>query len=222
MNNAREAILRTIRFATGGASGARAAEYAAIERQYRRAGELEPKALLECFIDRLHDYGSGIYRCTEGEIPQTVAQVLEQHGKTSLLVSDSAPSDWLPPSFAFVQDTNLAYSAIDESEGVLTGCAAAIALTGTIVLRHTDERRALTLIPDYHLCIVFEDQVVETVPEAMSIMRAFSRAPITTVSGPSATADIEMTRIKGVHGPRFLDVVLASRDEGKHSTTNSQ
>ncbi len=217
MNSAREEILRTIRFATGGASPTHSDEYAAIQRQYRRTGELDPNALGEYFIDRLHDYGSGIYRCAEREISQTVARVLEQHGKTSLLVSASAPPDWLPPSIVFVSDANLTYSAIDESEGVLTGCAVAIALTGTIVLRHTDERRALTLIPDYHLCIVFEEQIVETVPEAMAIMRACSRVPITTVSGPSATADIEMTRIKGVHGPRFMDVILASRGEGTYS-----
>jgi L-lactate dehydrogenase complex protein LldG len=84
-------------------------------------------------------------------------------------------------------------------------------LTGSIILHHTSERRALTLIPDYHLCVVFEDQVFETVPEAIREIAALADAPITTIAGPSATADIEMTRVKGVHGPRFLDVILAGR-----------
>jgi L-lactate dehydrogenase complex protein LldG len=86
----------------------------------------------------------------------------------------------------------------------------AIAFTGTIILRHGagEGTRALTLIPDYHLCVVFADQVVETVPEGFERLRGMETSPLTTISGPSATADIEMTRVKGVHGPRFLDVIL--------------
>jgi L-lactate dehydrogenase complex protein LldG len=86
----------------------------------------------------------------------------------------------------------------------------AVALTGTIMLRHStgEGRRALTLIPDYHLCVVHADQVVETVPEGIRKINAFADVPITTISGPSATSDIEMTRIKGVDGPRVMDVIL--------------
>ena len=103
---------------------------------------------------------------------------------------------------------------LDSSDGAVTGCSGAIARTGTILLRHAgaDGRRALTLIPDYHLCVVFAAQVVETVPEGLARAWAGSGTGVplllTTISGPSATADIEMTRIKGVHGPRTLDVVL--------------
>jgi L-lactate dehydrogenase complex protein LldG len=109
-----------------------------------------------------------------------------------------------------VPDQNLPYELLDASEGVLTGCAAAIALTGSIILRHTEAegRRALSLIPDYHLCVVFENQIVETVPEAIDLLSAFPLVPVTTIAGPSATADSEMTRIKGVHGPRTLEVIL--------------
>jgi L-lactate dehydrogenase complex protein LldG len=92
----------------------------------------------------------------------------------------------------------------------LTDCAVAIASTGTIVLRHSagEARRALSLIPDYHLCVVFAAQIVETVPEGIDQMKTFSHIPITTIAGPSATSDIEMTRVNGVHGPRILDVIL--------------
>jgi L-lactate dehydrogenase complex protein LldG len=101
---------------------------------------------------------------------------------------------------------------VDASEGVLTDCALAIATTGTIVLRHSagEARRALSLIPDYHLCVVQASQVVETVPEGIQQMKAFANIPITTIAGPSATADIEMIRVKGVHGPRMLDVILVA------------
>ena len=117
---------------------------------------------------------------------------------------------WLPAGIEFVPDEDLSFDFLDRSEGVLTGCSFAIASTGTIVLGHAagEGRRALTLIPDYHLCVVHAGQVVQTVPQA--IRGAAERRPslLTTISGPSATADIEMTRIRGVHGPRTLDVVL--------------
>src|SRR5690242_6329258 len=106
----------------------------------------------------------------------------------------------------------MAATDLDEFDGVLTGSTVAIAETGTIVLQNAagQGRRAVTLVPDYHLCIVEVSDVVGTVPEAMGRLRATATLPITFFSGPSATADIEMTRIKGVHGPRFLDVILAS------------
>jgi L-lactate dehydrogenase complex protein LldG len=131
-----------------------------------------------------------------------------------LLAPPGIPEHWLPYHIEFTADDNLPYDVLDRSEGVLTGCALAIARTGTIVLRHSSEegRRALTLIPDYHLCVVYGRQVVETVPEAIREMLDFGTAPITTISGPSATSDIEMTRVKGVHGPRTLDVILVEPD----------
>ena len=242
MSSAREEILGRIRAATGGANSAREGDYLGIARAYRQGHTWGQNEILACFIDRLQDYGCGVYRCADHEIAATIGDSLRREEKRSLLIPGGLPRAWLPShEFEFVEDTNLsyeelrttdspdaaksaevpllfgaapgglcAYEEIELCEGVLTGCAIAIGLTGTIVLQHTAERRALTLIPDYHLCVVFEDQVVESVPEAVRAMRDFGTVPLTTISGPSATADIEMTRIKGVHGPRTLDVILVS------------
>jgi L-lactate dehydrogenase complex protein LldG len=107
-------------------------------------------------------------------------------------------------------DTGLTATELDHFEGVVTGCTVAISQTGTLILQTVpgQGRRAPTLVPDYHLCVVMADDVVETVPEAMDRLQPTASLATTFVSGPSATADIEMTRIKGVHGPRFLDVVV--------------
>jgi L-lactate dehydrogenase complex protein LldG len=141
-----------------------------------------------------------------------IGDVLRERGKRSLLVPSGLPLQWLPPLFDFIRHPKMTNHEMDQAEGVATGCAVAIAATGTIVLAHSSAAgsRALTLIPDYHLCIVFEQQVVETVPEGIERITNLSRQPLTTVAGPSATADIEMTRVKGVHGPRTLDVILLS------------
>lgn len=167
-------------------------------------------ARLDLFVDRLHDYDAIVYRNNELRIRETIAGVMTQRGKSGLLIPAGLPAEWLPAGFSFVSDSGLSYSDIDASQGVLTGCALAIAMTGTIVLRHSagEGRRALTLIPDYHLCVVFANQVVETVSQGIREMANFAGVPLTTISGPSATSDIEMTRIKGVHGPRTLDVIL--------------
>jgi len=115
-----------------------------------------------------------------------------------------------PPGFELVTDEGLSAAELDGVEGVVTGSAVAIAETGTIVLQNVagQGRRAATLVPDYHLCVVRAEDVVETVAEAMGRLAGTAALATTFVSGPSATADIEMTRIKGVHGPRFLDVIL--------------
>jgi len=208
--SARAAVLAKIRHAVGDHTPAREAEYAAIPREYRRQSVLSREATVDLLADRLRDYDAHIYRCAGHEIAQTVASAMAERGKTTLLRAARLPAEWLPSSFRFPVVDGLSYEEIDQAEGVITGCVAAIALTGTIVLRHGphDSRRALTLIPDYHLCVVFAEQVVETVPEGFERLRGMETLPLTTVSGPSATADIEMTRVKGVHGPRFLDVIL--------------
>jgi L-lactate dehydrogenase complex protein LldG len=121
------------------------------------------------------------------------------------------PAEVLPAGIAFETDhVGLSEAALDGFDGVLTLCAVGIAETGTLVLQNAlgQGRRALSLVPDYHVCLVRAEAVVATVPEAFARLQATAELATTFISGPSATADIEMTRIKGVHGPRFLDVVL--------------
>ncbi len=212
MHDARSSILQRIRESTGKTSSERAGEYTSIRREYEISGTLDGSQRLDLFADRLRDYGCGVYDCVEHEIAGALAEVLTERRKQRLLIPAQLSTRWLPEAFEFVRDDGLTTLAINAAEGVVTGCALAIASTGTIVLRHTvhEGRRALTLIPDYHLCVVFEQQVVETVPEAIRQISSFDRVPLTTVSGPSATSDIEMTRVKGVHGPRTLDVIVVS------------
>jgi len=127
-----------------------------------------------------------------------------------MVVPAGLAAEWLPGGVEFVVDAGLAAVELDAVDGVMSGATLAIAETGTVVLQNVagQGRRAVTLVPDYHLCVVRVEDVVETVPEAMERLQATSGLATTFVSGPSATADIEMTRIKGVHGPRFLDVIL--------------
>ncbi|HEU0121444.1 MAG TPA: lactate utilization protein C [Bryobacteraceae bacterium] len=209
--SAREEILGRIRAALpAGRDAVRQAEYAEIDRQYQAAPVLPLEEKIALFRERLEDYNAEVHRCAPAGVAATVAQVLRARGKSGLLIAEGTPGGWLPDGFSFTKDDGQAYKELDRSEGVLTGCAAAIALTGTIVVRHGSEqgRRALSLVPDYHLCVVPLELLVETVPEGLRRMAAMLPAPLTTISGPSATADIEMIRVKGVHGPRTLEVIL--------------
>jgi L-lactate dehydrogenase complex protein LldG len=210
MSTAKDDIPDRIRQAYGSAGGNSADAYGTLPREYRSAIDTTPEERIGLFIDRLVDYDAKVYCCREHEIAATVAKALTTNGKKSMLVPLALSGEWLPGAFEFVVGDELAYADLNQSEGVLTGCALGIAMTGTILLRHPREEgpRALTLIPDYHLCVVFARTLVDTVPEGIRKIRGAGAAAITTVSGPSATADIEMTRVKGVHGPRFLDVIL--------------
>lgn len=208
MNGSRDVVLERIRRALGDRRVPRAEDYQAISRSYIRTGALEADARLALFQSRIEHYDGGVHRCDRGSIPATIAAVLTARERRRMVVAAGVPPDWLPSRVDWIAEADTSFADLDASDGAVTGCSVAIATTGTIVLRHThaEGRRALTLIPDYHLCVVFADQVVETVPEG--IARAQGAPLMTTISGPSATADIEMTRIKGVHGPRMLDVVL--------------
>ena len=207
-SGARSIVLGRIRGILGERRVARDADYQSIAREYQQHASLDPAARIELFIERLQHYQVGVYRCESATLPRTIDVVLEDRKKSRLVVPRDLPRAWLSSHLAMLDDDGLGNADLDRCEGVLTGCSVAIATTGTIVLRHGpgEGRRALTLVPDYHLCVVGHDQIVETVPEA--IRRLGDWALVTTISGPSATADIEMTRIRGVHGPRTLDVIV--------------
>ncbi|MCC2672849.1 MAG: hypothetical protein K0Q72_5321 [Armatimonadetes bacterium] len=214
MSSAREEVLGRVRRALGNETvpEARAAEYAALPRRYQADPDPDREAVVRLFVERLEDYGAAVHSCAEIGIAETVAAVLTARGARGLLVSQGLPAEWLPTGFAFTRESSQSYAELDQSEGVLTGCALAIALTGTIVISHSPLHgsRALTLVPDFHLCVVRADEIVHTVPEGIRAMAKLGNAPLTTISGPSATSDIEMTRIKGVHGPRTLEVILVA------------
>ena len=193
MSAAREEILRRVRDAKGRAP-------TEIAHTYRRTGtrhETERAALLR---ERLADY--------RARVEQDLSSVLDGLAGSRIGVPPGLPAEWRPADA--VEDHGLAPRELDELDGVVTGCTVAIAETGTIVLAAgpTEGRRALTLVPDLHVCIVRADQIVETVPEAFVALRGFERRPLTLVSGPSATSDIELRRVEGVHGPRRLVVVM--------------
>lgn len=213
---AREDVLRKIRAAIGSApaSGeAISAEWNALSREYKRAGTLSREAVLDLLDDRLRDYDATVVRAKAGTVGAEIAKLLTERGKHRLVVPKGLVEvlgEALPTGFEFITDEGLSTAELDTFEGVLTASTVAIAETGTIVLQNVpgEGRRAPTLVPDYHLCVVRADNVVETVPEAMDRLAGTSALATTFFSGPSATADIEMTRIKGVHGPRFLDVII--------------
>jgi L-lactate dehydrogenase complex protein LldG len=211
-NSARAEVLRRIRAAKGGVASAEAAQagWNAIERRYRRAATRSREAVLELLVDRLRDYDARVIRVGNSEVAAGAARMLAERKVRRMVVPAGLVAEWLPGGVEFVVDEALAAAELDRVDGVMTGATLAIAETGTVVLQNVagQGRRAVTLVPDYHLCVVRVEDVVETVPEAIHRLQATAGLATTFVSGPSATADIEMTRIKGVHGPRFLDVVL--------------
>ena len=178
----------------------------AVPRDYRHSRP----AGTDLLVERLADYGAKVRRTTRAGLPAAIATALSEHGAGRTVVPDDLRTDWVSEvSGEVVRDSGqLSYADLDAVDGVLTGCAVAIAETGTIVLdgRGGQGRRVVTLLPDYHLCVVLADQVVGSVPEGLG--RLDGTRPLTFISGPSATSDIELNRVEGVHGPRTLEVIL--------------
>jgi len=194
--SAREEILTAVRAAIGDAPANE------IPRDYCTTTEDN----LDTFLDRLADYDAITHVVDPAALDATIKTALDN--KKQVIVPDA----WTTAiDTALTDDPPLPHDQIDQSQGVLTTCALAIAQTGTIVLDGGPGmgRRALTLLPDYHLCVVRHDQIVASVPEAIAkLAESDPTRPITFVSGPSATVDIEMTRVRGVHGPRHLEVIV--------------
>jgi L-lactate dehydrogenase complex protein LldG len=207
---ARDEVLARVRSAAS-----RGAAPGPVPRDYRSAGGPAPGApeLVELFVGRLADHGAAVHRVAPGgSVAEAVAAAVRRPGqgreRPILVVPADLPADWLPAAAAAVPDDDLPIERVDDADGVVTAAALAIAETGTIVLDGSagQGRRVLSLLPDLHVCVLRADQVVGTVPAAVA--RLDPTRPLTWISGPSATSDIELTRVEGVHGPRHLHVVL--------------
>ncbi len=213
-NPSREAILSRIRAATGATAEADRRsealhEWHMLPRGYRRKSTLGEEERVALFDERLRHY-SGTSYYSNGNVAREIGQILSERGRRVLVVPPAFPSEWLPSGFMFISDEPLTNEQLNSSDGVVTKCALGIAITGTVVLESSPEqgRRAATLIPDYHLCVLRKQDIVELVPEAIRKLESAKSQPLTFFSGPSATVDIEMTRVQGVHGPRTLDVLI--------------
>ncbi|MER8101565.1 LUD domain-containing protein [Kitasatospora sp. NPDC094016] len=183
-----------------------------VARDYLRTHSPDdPAALLDLLHHNLADYRARVHRCTEAELPGVLARLLAERGSRTVAVPPGLPPGWLSATAvtAVPDDGTLTAARLDAVDSVVTGCALAIAETGTIVLDAGpgQGRRLLTLVPDHHLCVVrAPGQVVASVP--LALPRLDPARPQTWISGPSATSDIELDRVEGVHGPRTLEVLL--------------
>jgi len=207
--SARDSILERVRDAIAGASAG------PIPRDYRRAVLSSDR--VELFCERVSDYRADVRVISVGQEAEEIATVCVELGARRLVVPEGLPVHLRPVGVEFVEDADLTSHELAALDGVVTGCTVAIAETGTIVLTAAPDegRRAITLVPDLHICIVQELRIVTLVPEAIArVKRAVgaSRRPVTFISGPSATSDIELSRVEGVHGPRKLVVLVCLAD----------
>ena len=197
--SARDAVLGRVRSALG-----EAPSVPDVPRDYHGPGAAAPD--VDLFCERVADYKATVHRVAAGELDRVVAEVLAAHGARRVAGTLDVGVELV------ADDPPLGSRELDALDGVITGCALGIAETGTIVLDGGDRsgRRALTLVPDLHLCVVEEEQILAGVPDAVDRLGEAARAgrPITLVSGPSATSDIELDRVEGVHGPRRLEVLV--------------
>lgn len=177
---------------------------------YRTRGELADGRLLDLLAERIADYRAVVRRARPDQLGEAVGAALTGRGARRVVVPAGLELPALPAGIEVIADNGLSAGDLDAMDGVITGAAVAIAETGTIVLDGSADqgRRVITLVPDYHLCIVHAARVVELVPEAVALLGPRARRPLTWISGPSATSDIELSRVEGVHGPRALEVIL--------------
>jgi len=206
---ARDVVLARIRRALGEPPGP-----LGVPRDYRRTGVLAREAVVARFVERVQEYRAEVVETSEPA--RAVEQLLAAAGAIRVVIAPDLPADLRPAGVELVEDTGLGAAELDALDGALTTCAAACAETGTIALDTGpgQGRRAITLVPDLHVCVVDVTQIVETVPELFERLAPSARAgrPIVLVSGPSATSDIELNRVEGVHGPRRLAVVVTNCD----------
>jgi L-lactate dehydrogenase complex protein LldG len=193
-----------------------APEVPEVPRAYRRAGSgavAGEEAVVARFCERAAEYRATVRRVGAGGLEDAVVAACREQGARRLAVPPGAPRH-LPGLELLIDDPPITARGLDQVDGVLTGCALAIADTGTIVLDGGDRsgRRALTLVPDFHVCLVEADRIHASVPDAIAALApaAAEGRPLTFVSGPSATSDIELERVEGVHGPRRLVILVSA------------
>ena len=186
-NNARMDVLNSIRTALRSSQDPAciASDYAAIPREYKRTGTLSREELLKLFVHRLREYDASVYQASADGISGKLASILSGRMCKRIVTPEGLDRSWLPEGFDFIEGTHFDNYELDQVDGVLTGCTVAIAETGSVVLQNASGQgpRILSLIPDYHLCVVFAEQVVETVPEAFALLEATSSLPTTFFSG---------------------------------------
>jgi len=205
--SSREAVLGRIRAALDDSTPA-----PEVPRGYRVGTDLHRDAVLARFAERVGEYRATVHRSSPGGLAAVLASIVAGVGDATVVVPAGLPPAWLANLgdgvTVLTDDGALTAADLDRVDAVVTGCAVGIAETGTVVLDAAADqgRRALSLVPDHHLCVVDADRVVATVPEGLALLDP--RRPLTLISGPSATSDIELNRVEGVHGPRTLDVVV--------------
>ena len=203
MNDARTAVLARVREALAAAPPAPVT----VPRDYDRA-PLQGPGDVARFAETVDEYRAQVLRIDRDAIAATIAGLLPEGAR--VVLPPDLPGEWVDGIDTVRDDpaAPLSVEALEHLDAVVTGCALGISATGTIVLDAgvAQGRRVLTLVPDHHICVVFADQVVDTVPQAFAALDPLR--PLTFVSGPSATSDIELDRVEGVHGPRTLDVLI--------------
>lgn len=229
MSAAREEILARIRTSLRDVPRDEEPDHVIVPRDYRRrdaaaaadadadadAGAAPgPSELVTRLEQRLLDYHAQVRRVAAAAVGSAVSEACRERGLRRVVVPRGLPDGWRPSGVEVIEDRGLSAQELDRVDAAVTGCAAAIAETGTLVLdgREVSGRRVITLVPDHHICVLTPDQVLGLVPEAIARLEtavSHEGVPVTLVSGPSASSDIELSRVEGVHGPRNLLVLIA-------------
>lgn len=220
MSKAKKSMLKNIQKALKNVPDDEQPEDLEVPRNYQKKGELSGDEIVDLFAERVGEYKATVQRVDSDDLLNVIAESCRRESVDNLVAPHDFPKDWLPDSVSPMIDdlkTPLTHQELDSSDGVITTCALAVAQTGTIFLDAGEGqgRRALTLLPDYHLCIVRENKIVELIPEGFAHFESSVKKegrPITLISGPSATSDIELNRVEGVHGPRRLEVLIVNED----------
>jgi L-lactate dehydrogenase complex protein LldG len=216
MYSTREEMLSRIRSALKDIPDHETPENVFVNREYNQKGQLGGEEIVSLFTLRLSEYQATVKKIDELELKNELREICLKHKVDSIVVPEDLSEIYIPDDVELLYDrhqTPLTHSELDKVDGVITTCALAVAQTGTIILDAGvgQGRRVLSLLPDLHICVIWSDQIVELIPEAFkhfNVVINNEGRPLTFISGPSATSDIELTRVEGVHGPRKLEVLV--------------